>query len=512
MPVSSHSDLDRLLSGTLMPGFVGLSLPEWLEKRLRTGLGGVCLFGDNIQDEEQLRRLTGAILTANPNAIIAIDEEGGDVTRLHYRSGSPFPGNAILGRLDDEESTAAVGRAVGRELAAAGVNLALAPDVDINSNPLNPVIGVRSFGADADVVSAHSAAWTRGVQSTGVAACAKHFPGHGDTDQDSHLALPVIDRSRAELMERELVPFMAAISAGAKTVMTSHIMLPQIDPHFPATMSPAILGGLLRETLGFEGVIVSDALDMHGASGVLGIPEAAARSLQAGVDLLCIGSRNSDEQLGEIIDHLRHALDNKTLSRARVEDAASRVIALANDLRERSADHASHASVLHARKVPDIADVMKAFDGEGPARTDAGNYRDAGCIVRVDTPANIAVGHAPWGPFAGDSIAPGLVGWMNVPVVPFDAATDGTVYRDRITRTVLEVASDGPIIVIGKNNHASDNVQLFIDSLRGTSSRVLVVDMGWPAEDRRYADIATFGASRLAGQALVAFLAGDGQQ
>ena len=173
-----------MTSTVLLPGFDGTELPDWLERRLRAGLGGVCLFGMNISSLEQLRGLTSAIYAANPAAIIAIDEEGGDVTRLYQREGSPFPGNAVLGRLADAALTERVGAQVGWELRVAGVGLALAPDADINSNPNNPVIGIRSFGTDPHQVAEHVAAWTRGIEATGVASCAKHFPGHGDTAQD----------------------------------------------------------------------------------------------------------------------------------------------------------------------------------------------------------------------------------------------------------------------------------------------------------------------------------------
>ena len=231
---------------TLLPGFAGTTLPDWLKARLGAGLGGVCLFAANIESRDQLRTLTDAIYAANPRAIIAIDEEGGDVTRLFAREGSASPGNAVLGRIDDLDATAYAAHQIGAHLRRTGVNLNFAPSVDINSNPDNPVIGVRSFGDTPTVWSAHGAAWITGLQSTGVAATAKHFPGHGDTALDSHLALPVIDRSLAELRERELVPFAAAIEAGVRVVMTSHILLPQLDADYPATMSGTILGGLLR--------------------------------------------------------------------------------------------------------------------------------------------------------------------------------------------------------------------------------------------------------------------------
>ena len=184
---------------TVLPGFLGTTLPPWLEDRLRSGLGGVCLFSANIASLAQLRELTDAIYAANPRAVVAVDEEGGDVTRLFAREGSPYPGNAVLGRIDDLNVTRTVAQQIGRQLRRVGCNITFAPTVDVNSNPDNPVIGVRSFGAVAERVAAHGAAWVSGVQSAGVAASAKHFPGHGDTAQDSHHTLPVLDLSLEEL-------------------------------------------------------------------------------------------------------------------------------------------------------------------------------------------------------------------------------------------------------------------------------------------------------------------------
>jgi beta-N-acetylhexosaminidase len=214
---------------TLLPGFAGTELPMWLRDRLRAGLGGVCLFAQNISSPEQLRNLTEAIMAANPYAIIAMDEEGGDVTRLFAATGAPFPGNAVLGRLDDLDTTYQTAAAVGWSLRQAGCTVNFAPCVDVNSRSDNPVIGIRSFGSDAELVARHSRASVAGLQSTGIAATAKHFPGHGDTAQDSHVSLPGVNRSLDELRRRELVPFAAVIEEGCRVIMTSHILLPQLD-------------------------------------------------------------------------------------------------------------------------------------------------------------------------------------------------------------------------------------------------------------------------------------------
>ncbi|WP_223691716.1 beta-N-acetylhexosaminidase [Leifsonia poae] len=488
------------IAATLLPGFVGTTLPDWLAERLRDGLGGVCVFGQNITSAEQLRRLTDAIYAANPDAIVAIDEEGGDVTRLHHEAGSPYPGNAVLGRRGDVSYTESIARRVGWELRRVGCNLDFAPDVDINSNPDNPVIGVRSFGSTPQVVAEQSAAWTRGLQSAGVAVCAKHFPGHGDTAQDSHLVLPVVDLAHEDLRERELRPFRAVIEAGARTIMTSHILLPQLDAERPATFSPTIVQGLLRDELGFDGVVVSDALDMKGASGEKGIPEAAVLALAAGCDLLCIGTENTDEQLDSIERAVAEAIDAGRLTGARVAEAAGRVLALAADL------HAQRQSIPvppdDARGAIDPADVavaIETFDVSPAAaewiRADAARYS----VVRIDTVANIAVGVAPWGPFAEAQAEP------DAPLARAFTANPAVVITED-DNPELVLAARSPVLVIGKDNHRHAFAREAIDRLRAQRDAVLVVDMGWPSDDRAYADLATFGASRLIGRALLTLL------
>lgn len=493
--------LARRIAATLLPGFVGTILPGWLEQRLRDGLGGVCVFGPNIVSAEQLRALTDAIYAANPEAIVAIDEEGGDVTRLHYATGSPYPGNAVLGRLGDAGRTEQVAARVGAELRAVGVNLDFAPDVDINSNPDNPVIGVRSFGVSPEVVAEQGAAWVRGLQSAGVAACAKHFPGHGDTAQDSHLALPVVDLSAAELRERELVPFRAAVEAGTRTVMTSHILLPQLDAALPATFSHPIVEGLLRGELGFDGLVVTDALDMLGASGERGIPEAAVLALAAGCDLLCLGTENTDDQLTAIVAAVADAIATGRLSTERVEEAAGRVIGLAGELRAEPTPGQADSAPTAAAGAVDAEEaraVVPAFELADAARAWLGEGRTAASVVRLETVANIAVGTAPWGPFAETA-----TGTDDDAATAFAALPVAVVTEDDAAPIGLP---DGPVLVIGKDNHRHAFARQTIDRLRAERDDVLVVDMGWPADDRRYADIATFGASRLLGRALLDLL------
>jgi beta-N-acetylhexosaminidase len=304
--------MDELAAAVLLPSFPGPVLPDWVRRFLAAGGGGITLFSYNGPDYAAVNALLRA---ERPDLLIAIDEEGGDVTRLESEEGSSFPGNAALGAIDDVAATEAVAEAIGVRLGAAGVNLNFAPVADVNV-PGNPVIGVRSFGSDPALVARHTAAYVRGLQRTGVAACAKHFPGHGATEQDSHLELPTVKGS----VEAGLEPFRAAVAAGTKSVMTAHIRVPALGDE-PATINPRILGLLRAE---FDGVIVSDALEMKGLSGAMGVEEAAVLALEAGCDALCVGHDLHDEDVSSIAAAIAAGV-----SRDRLEEAVARVRALA---------------------------------------------------------------------------------------------------------------------------------------------------------------------------------------
>jgi beta-N-acetylhexosaminidase len=493
---------------TLLPGFAGPALPAWLRDRLGAGLGGVCLFAQNISSPGQLRRLTDAILAANPYAIIAIDEEGGDVTRLFAATGAPFPGNAVLGRLDDLDTTRNTAAAIGWSLRRAGCTVNFAPCVDVNSRSDNPVIGVRSFSSDAQRVARHGRAWVEGLQSTGVAGSAKHFPGHGDTAQDSHVSLPVVDRSLDELHRRELVPFVAAIEAGCRLIMTSHILLPQVDPNHPATMSRIVLHDLLREELGFSGVIVSDALDMAGASGSLGMAGAAVAALRAGCDLLCLGTENTDTQLADIERAVDSAVAEGTLRANRVGEATSRVRGLAAELE--ASRRAAGEPPSSAEGWPQSeAELVDAFDVQTGASDWRARARGRYTVVRLEADPNMAVGSTPWGPFAAmcpelvEGRRPELVEGLSVHSA-FAAQPMCLISRERSTLPTFQ--PNQPVLIIGRDIHQHRFAREAVGRLRSQQADVLVVDMGWPSADRRYADVATFGASPLMGRALLAWL------
>jgi beta-N-acetylhexosaminidase len=443
--------VEELALRVQLPAFPGTTFAPDVLELLSAGLGGVCLFGSNTAGgAEVTARLTAAVHEASPRAVVAIDEEGGDVTRLHARSGSPVLGAAALGAADDLDLTRDTGHLVGLDLTAAGIDLDLAPVADVNSNADNPVIGTRSFGTDARRTADHVVAWLEGLQETGVSGCAKHFPGHGDTSHDSHLALPSLDASLDLLAERELVPFAAAVDAGVAAVMTSHLLVTAVDPSLPATLSPNVLA-LLRERLGFTGAIVTDALDMVGASRGRGIPEAAVLSLVAGADLLCLGADKDVALVREVQAAIVTAVTSGRLPEARLAEAATQVDALLRSpgqLRTTSTDQ-----LAGARRAVTVDGVLPDLRGAQ--------------VVSIIASRNIAAGDAAWGLPADVCLEPGQ-----------DRQLDG-----------------GPLVVQVRDAHRNPGTGALLRAL-GSGRRVVVVEWGWPGPyDGGAARICTRGSS-----------------
>jgi beta-N-acetylhexosaminidase len=316
--VTAH-DIGRLF-------IVGIPGPQ-LDARTRRTLerlhvGGVILFRRNVDTPAQIAALTADLHALPSQPLVAIDHEGGRVLRL----GEPFtqfPPAATIGRTGDAAVAFRVGQAMAEELAAVGIDLNFAPVLDVHSNPSNPVIGDRAFGSDPALVGELGIAMMRGLQAGGVIPCGKHFPGHGETEKDSHLELPVVRRSRAELERTELVPFRAAIAAGVPMLMTAHVMYPVLDPEHPATMSRAILTDLLRTELQFEGVIASDDLEMRAIADHQEIGAAALATLRAGADalLVCQDLRQAERA----IEAITRAVADGSLPVEMVNAAAHRI-------------------------------------------------------------------------------------------------------------------------------------------------------------------------------------------
>lgn len=338
MSASADPRVRGLIAGVIWPGFDGTVPPDWLRRELEAGLAGVVYFAQNIDSDDpgRLRALAARLREARGEVLIGMDEEGGPVTRLEAARGSTLPSAAQLGRLDEPTVTAAAGEQLGLRARVAGVNVLLAPVADVNTNPRNPVIGTRSFGSAAGLVSRHVVAAVAGIQGAGVAACVKHFPGHGDTISDSHLALPTVELPLAEVEAEHLPPFQAAVEAGVAAVMTSHVAVRALGS-LPATLDRGVIG-LLREA-GFDGVVVSDALDMAAIADGVGMGPGAVRALLAGVDLLCVGNPSGHlrpwrvdgdrEDYTVVRDALAAAVDDGTLPIAVLERANRAVAGMA---------------------------------------------------------------------------------------------------------------------------------------------------------------------------------------
>ena len=318
---------------------------------------GIVLFARNITDVAQLRHLTGALHALPCRPLVAIDHEGGRVMRL----GPPFtqfPTAAVVGR-GGASAAHAVGRAMGLELASVGIDIDYAPVLDVQSNPANPIVGDRAFSQDALTAAALAVAFMRGLHSAGVLPCGKHFPGHGGTDRDSHLELPVVRRSRAELEATELVPFRAAIAGGLPLLMTAHVCYPALDSEHSATLSPAILRTLLRDQLGFRGVVLTDDLTMGAVRATSSIPEAAIAALRAGADWLLV-CHDLDEA-HRVAERIRIGLKRGELAADAVAESANRIARLSGLL------HRSAPLILPVAAHRALAERLRGMVADPPA-------------------------------------------------------------------------------------------------------------------------------------------------
>ncbi len=546
--------LRQLADGCLLPGFVGVEPPDWVLRRLAGGLGGVTLFARNVRDPEQVAALTARLRAERPDAVIAIDEEGGDVTRLEAGRGSSYPGNLALGVAGDPDLTRAVAAALGADLAAAGVNLDLAPVADVNSNPDNPVIGVRAFGSEGRLVADHTVAFVEGLQSRGVAACVKHFPGHGDTAVDSHLALPVVADGE-EALETALLPFRAAIAAGVRAVMTAHLRVPAWDAD-PATISRPILTGVLREQLGFRGMVVTDGLEMAAIQVTAGLAGGAVRALAAGADAICVGGGLAGEEVVDLLaGALAEAVASGELTEERLAEASDRVAGVARWAAATTPSPLAGEGMQGGSKLPPSETPLLARDiggafgaslrvwarrlegrddgptrsgeahsyaprllrpsvlagegrGGGWARAGAGGEGDRAVGLEAARLAIRARGVEPLGagPVVAElrpepGIAVGVVLWGLAEVL---AERDPSVTPLRLdgeagVDEVVAAAAGRPLVLVGRDLHRYRPHAAAVDAVLAHRPDAVVVEMGLPAHPpaaaRSY--VATHGAGRV---------------
>ncbi|MEP7021197.1 MAG: beta-N-acetylhexosaminidase [Pseudonocardiales bacterium] len=450
-------ELERHVDACLLLSFTGTTVPDELVPWLQRGLGAVILFAHNIPDRRQAADLVTELRKHAPDLLVGIDEEGGDVTRLDAADGSAYPGNAALGHVDDVTLTTEVGTAIGAELAALGINLTFAPVADVNTDPRNPVIGVRSFGGDPALVARHTRAAVLGIQRARVAACAKHFPGHGATSLDSHTDLPHVTGDLATIEARDLPPFVAAVDAGVRAIMTAHVVYDELDDK-PATVSRRILTGLLREKLGFDGVIITDALKMAAIRDTIGVAEGAVRSLAAGADLVCIDVEVTGQQ--EVRAAVLAAARDGRLDRTQLAASAARV----------------HALQTWARPVTNDADDTDVTDIGLDAARRALILDCAGLPLRR-APYVIDAGACPMAGIAGTST--GLLAALR----HRDPATRGSVVQPPVdVAAMLEQAGDQPVVLAVRDAHRLDGQRALLDEVLAARPDAVVVGCGTAAD------------------------------
>jgi beta-N-acetylhexosaminidase len=496
-------DLLHLADRVILPGFTGKAPPDWLRRRLAEGLSGVVLFSRNIDGPEQVARLTAALRAENPDVIVGIDEESGEVTRLEAHSGSSRPGNYALGVIDDVELTREIAHDLGRALADAGVTIDFAPAADVNSNPDNPVIGLRSFGADPALVARHTAAWIRGLQSAGVAACATHFPGHGDTSVDSHHDVPLVTVTREELHDVELPPFRAAIDEGVAAIMTGHLVVTAYDDERPATLSPSILTELLRNELGFDGPVITDGIEMAAVSGAYGLGGASARAIAAGADAICVGGENAGEDTVEgIRNAIVDAVAEGRMPEERLGAAAARMGRLARwsapvSANGRAANDHGPIGLLAARRA---VRVTRRPGATLPLPT-------APHVIELSPRMNLAIDkHTPWG--VGEPLGKLLPGTT---VARLNEGVDAA----EVLGPVLAPAGGRPLVIVVRDAHRHRWQMDALGHLLAARPDAIVVEMGLPGRtDLGAVHIATHGSARVCGQAAAELLTGrlDGHQ
>ncbi|MEO2207081.1 beta-N-acetylhexosaminidase [Paenibacillus pabuli] len=321
-----HFTLEQKVGQLFMCGFHGQQVDEQITRLIEDyHVGGVIYFRRNVESVEQLTRLSAelqkmAAKSSELPLMISVDQEGGMVARIDKDGITRVPGSMALGAAGNLDYTYQCARILGEQLKRIGIDMNLAPVVDVNNNVLNPVIGVRSYGENAEKVAAHGAAAIAGYQSQGIAATAKHFPGHGDTAVDSHLGMVTVPHEWERLEQVELLPFRQAIEAGVDAIMTAHVIFPAIEPEpIPATLSRNVLHGLLREQMGFKGIIITDCLEMHAISKPYGVAKAAVRAVEAGADLILV-SHTLEEQVAAIeavVEAVRHGdIDEQIIDQA----------------------------------------------------------------------------------------------------------------------------------------------------------------------------------------------------
>lgn len=475
-------------------------------------IGNVILFAHNVENAAQLRSLCADLQkdikgwTGNP-ALIAIDQEGGRVVRLPADA-TNVPGAMAIASTGKPEHAYAAGRLTALELRALGINFNLAPVLDINNNPRNPVINVRSYGDTADVVEKFGVQMMKGLKDGGVLACVKHFPGHGDTEVDSHIGLPSIGKSLEELEQLELKPFRKAIAQGAESVMTSHILFPMLEPEpVPATMSATVITGLLKERLGFKGLVVSDCLEMDAIRKHYGTARGAVGALKAGVHMLFIS--HTPELVIEAVKAIEAAVRTGELPMEAIDEAVARILAY-------KSKYGASTGML---------EMLSEVGSETHRRAASAMSKDSICLVRgklepiaAGDSGTLFVGVAPYRADLVSNATNKGSGFAEAMGAAFAAAhaTVSSNPGEAELSSIAERARPYERVVIGLYNAVDNPGQLALANLLAKNGhRVTAIALGKPYDlERLEGDViclAAFEYTGLALSSLIAILNGAAQ-
>ncbi|MCK9444191.1 MAG: beta-N-acetylhexosaminidase [Tissierellaceae bacterium] len=351
--------IDEKIGQLIMTGFEGTSLGEDLIQYIKEyNVGGVIFFSRNIEDTSQTIELINQIKIVNQSnsipLLFSIDEEGGRVSRFP-KSIVGLPSAKTIGDKNDDKISYDFGKVLGNRLKPFGFNMVYGPVLDINSNPKNPVIGDRAFGSNPLLVSNVGVQVIDGIKSTNIISVVKHFPGHGDTEMDSHIDLPSLDKSFEELLEFELIPFAKAIENSVDAIMVAHILYPKIDLKFPATMSSIIINDILRDTLKFDGLVLSDDMTMGAVVNNFTVEEGVLKFLQSGGDiaLICHGKDNTIKSINRILE----AVENGELNESEIDKKVYRILELKEKYRLDNVE-------IYDSSIHRINDITKEFNNK----------------------------------------------------------------------------------------------------------------------------------------------------
>jgi len=485
--------IEQAIGQKLMLSFVGTEPSSNILTTIQNHhVGGLTLFHSmNVDNPAQVRLLTdalqrAAVASGQPPLIIATDQEGGQLMAIS--GATQFPGNMALGATGSIDLTWKTGAAIGRELAAIGVNVNYAPVCDVNSNPQNPNIGIRSFGEDSTMVARFCKAMVEGLQSTGVVATAKHFPGHGDASSDPHYCMPVVSHDRDRLEQIEIPPFEAAIKANVRMIMSTHVAFPNLNEGLmlPSTLSPMILSRLLRDKMGFQGVIISDAMNMEAIKQGSGLIIEVIAAVKAGVDLLLLISDETAQE--DIYSALVQATQRRILSTNEIISSAERILALKQwlaDITQPSldvvgcAEHRDLAFETAARSITLVRDELNLL----PLRLSP----DARLAVIIPQPVDLTP--ADTSSYVSCTLARALrqyhpaVEEFVVPYAPSD---------DDITALMQKISQYNMIIVGTINAFTQSNQAALVNALFETGMPIIVVALRLPYDLLAYPKVPTY--------------------